>query len=119
MKRLFGVILVLVVSVKLANGGNLPNNSAQSSLNQTQQSSRSSHRNNNQRTPTIQQFALNSVAPAYRSQIHRLGSPGKVYFSAQSNFSSYYNTLSYTFLHLNAGYVRWCKLVLFPFHAFW
>lgn len=76
------------------------------------------HSNGN-REPLISFLTGSSNVQVYRSQSQRTGHFLKGPFTYVSKFSPYLNSLIHIFESTSEGYVRSCRLILFPFHVFW
>jgi hypothetical protein len=55
----------------------------------------------------------------YRSQQQRTVSFFKSPYVYINKYRAYYQSLNQIFKRARTGYVRSCKLILFPFHVFW
>lgn len=58
-------------------------------------------------------------AQMYRSPVRRIVSFFNGSFVYADKFRTYFSTLITLFPHASAGFIRSCKLMLFPFHVFW
>lgn len=74
---------------------------------------------NNSRLPSNYFLGTYGSVQIYRSQTQRGVSLFKTPFTYTTKFNAYFQFLNNIFQHTQAGYVRWCKLILFPFHVFW
>ena len=74
---------------------------------------------NNAHLPSNYFLGTYGSVQIYRSQTQRGVSLFKPPFTYTTKFNAYFQFLSNIFQHTRAGYVRWCKLILFPFHVFW
>lgn len=73
----------------------------------------------NSNAPNIYFLGSINFSQIYRSQSPRIVNFLKSPFIYINKFRAYYKSLNYKFQYTGAGYMRSCKLILFPFHAFW
>ena len=73
----------------------------------------------NNRIPNIYFLGTYGSVQIYRSQTQRTVSFFKSQFGYTTKCNAYFQFLSNIFRHTSVGYVRLCKLILFPFHVFW
>jgi hypothetical protein len=77
-----------------------------------------SNRENNS-YPYIYFLGSGNAAQIYRAQSQRSANFFKTPYVYVNKFRTYFKALNQTFQRAGTGYVRSCKLILFPFHVFW
>lgn len=111
--------LLLVFTVAAVKAKCESKNQAKQSIHQPVFGTASYTNRENNRTPAIYFLGTYGSVQICRSQTQRTVSFFKSPFSYSTKYNTYFQFLSNIFRHTSAGYVRLCKLILFPFHVFW
>jgi hypothetical protein len=117
-KRIFKYLLLVFAAIAVKVKGE-SKSQHQSSISQRIFRPSASSGYENSRIPHVYFLGTYGSAQICRSQTHRSSSFFKSFFTSLNKHSAYFQFLSNTFRQTRDGFAQPCKLILFPFHAFW
>jgi hypothetical protein len=117
-KRFFKYLLLFAAAIAVKSNGFAQNRDAATLSQRIFGPSSYSNRDNNN-YPYIYFLGSPNSSQIYRSQSQRPVNFLKAPFVYTNKFRTYCKSLNNIFQRAGSGYVRSCKLILFPFHVFW